>query len=87
MTMPIRYTTDDNRTPAQVAADDKVREDVETTGGAFAQMTPEQREQLRVRVQERKEAAAAARDRKQAEDKTIEDRVARLEERVARLEG
>ena len=87
MTMPIRSTTDDNRTPTQVAADDKVREEVEATGGAFAQMTPEQREQLRARVQERKQAAEAARVRKQAEDdKTIEDRVARLEERVARFE-
>ena len=85
--MPIRYTTQDNRTAEQVAADDQVREDVEQTGGAWAQMTPAQREQLRVRVQEKKQHAEAARLRKQAEQESLEERIARLEERVARLEG
>ncbi len=87
MTMPIRYTTEDNRTPEQVAADDRVREDVERTGGAWAQMTDEQREQLRARVREKKQHAEAARARKHAEQESLEERLARLEERVARLEG
>lgn len=84
--MPIRFTTQDNRTPEQMAADDKVREEVERTGGARAQMTPEQRAELRARVRDKKQHAEAARARKEAEQKSIEDRLARLEERVARLE-
>ncbi len=85
--MPIRYTTDDNRTTEQAAADDRVREEVERTGGAWAQMTDEQREQLRARVLEKKQHAEAARARKQAEQESLEERLARLEQRVARLEG
>lgn len=54
MTTPIRYTTEDNRTAAQTTADEQVREEVERTDGAWAQMTDEQREQLRARVQEKK---------------------------------
>ncbi len=86
MTVPIRYTTDDTRSDEQAKADDRIRDDVERTGGAWAQMTAEQREQILGRLRDKKQRAQAARARKQAEQDALEDRVARLEERVARLE-
>ena len=85
--MPIRYTTEDTRSQEQANADDRVRDEVERTGGIWAQMTPEQRAQIRVRLREKKQRAQAARARKQAEQKTLEERVAQLEERIARLGG
>lgn len=85
--MPIRYTTDDSRTAEQVAADDRVREDVERTGGAWAQMSNEQRDQILARLRDKKQRAQAARARKQAEQESLEERVAKLEERIARLGG
>ena len=87
MTVPIRYTTDDTRSAEQTKADEEIREDVEQTGGAWARMTAEQREQVLARLRDKKQRAQAARARKQAEQDALEDRVARLEERVARLEG
>jgi len=83
--MPIRYTTEDARSDEQVKADDRIREDVERTGGVWAQMTTEQRAQLLARLRDKKQRALAARARKQAEQETLEQRVARLEELVARL--
>jgi len=85
--VPIRYTTEDTRSQEQANADDRVRDEVERTGGIWAQMTPEQRAQIRVRLREKKQRAQAARARKQAEQKTLEERVAQLEERIARLGG
>ena len=85
--MPIRYTADDPRGPEQTAADDRMREDVERTGGAWAQMSKEQREQILARLHEKKQRAQAARARKQAEQESLEQRVAKLEERIARLGG
>lgn len=85
--MPIRYTTEDTRSDEQVKADDRIRQDVEGTGGIWAQMTEEQREQLLARLRDKKQRALAARARKQAEQQTLEQRVARLEELVARLGG
>lgn len=86
MTVPIRYTTDDPRSQEQVAADDQLREEVERTGGVWAQMTNEQRTEVRSRLRDKKQRAEAARARKQAEHDALEERIARLEERVARLE-
>lgn len=86
MTVPIRYTTDDPRSQEQVAADDQLREEIERTGGVWAQMTDEQRSQVLARLKEKKQRAQAARARKQAEHDALEERIARLEERVARLE-
>lgn len=86
MTVPIRYTTDDTRSAEQIAADDQVREEVERTGGMWAQMTDEQRALVLARLKDKKQRAQAARARKQAEQDALEERVARLEERVARLE-
>jgi predicted Fe-S protein YdhL (DUF1289 family) len=86
MTVPIRYTTDDPRTQEQIAADDRTREDIERTGGAWAQMTDAQRADVLARLKDKKQRAQAARARKQAEQDALEDRIARLEERVARLE-
>ncbi|HEX2687384.1 MAG TPA: hypothetical protein VHN14_12245 [Kofleriaceae bacterium] len=85
--MPIRYTTEDTRSEEQARADDQVREEVERTGGVWAQMSAEQRALIRARLQDKKQRAQAARARKQAEQKTLEERVARLEERLARLGG
>jgi hypothetical protein len=85
--VPIRYTTEDTRSDEQASADDRVREEVERTGGIWAQMTAEQRVQIRARLQDKKQRAHAARARKQAEQETLEERVARLEERLARLGG
>jgi hypothetical protein len=87
MTVPIRYTTDDTRSAEQVKVDDQIREDVERTCGVWAQMTAEQREQILARLRDKKQRAHAARARKQGEHEALEDRMARLEERVARLEG
>ena len=85
--MPIRYTTEDKRSEEQARADDQVREEVERTGGVWAQMSVEQRALIRARLQDKKQRAQAARARKQVEQKTLEERVARLEERLARLGG
>lgn len=85
--MPIRYTTEDKRSEEQARADDQVREEVERTGGVWAQMSAEQRALIRARLQDKKQRAQAARARKQAEQQTLEERVARLEERLARLGG
>lgn len=85
--MPIRYTTEDTRSDEQVKADDRIREDVERTGGIWAQMTAEQRQQVLARLRDKKQRALAARARKQAEQQTLEQRVARLEALVARLGG
>lgn len=85
--MPIRYTTEDVRSDAQVKADDRTREDVERTGGAWAELTAEQRAQLLARLRDKKQRALDARARKEAEQETLEQRVARLEELVARLGG
>jgi L-lactate utilization protein LutB len=87
MTVPIRYTTDDTRSAEQAQLDDQIREDVERTGGLWAQMTAEQREQTLARLRDKKQRAQAARVRKQGELEALEHRVARLEERVGRLEG
>lgn len=85
--MPIRYITEDTRSEEQANADDRVREDVERTGGIWAQMAPEQRAQVRARLRDKKLRAQAARARKHAEQKTLEERVAQLEARIARLGG
>ena len=50
--MPIRYTTEDTRSDEQAKADDRIREDVECTGGIWAQMTAEQRAHLLARIRE-----------------------------------
>jgi hypothetical protein len=34
--MPIRYTTEDTRSEEQASADDRVGEEIERTGGAWA---------------------------------------------------
>ncbi|TMQ04723.1 MAG: hypothetical protein E6J90_50750 [Deltaproteobacteria bacterium] len=47
----------------------------------------QQRALIRARLRDRKQRAQAARARKQAEQKTLEERVAQLEERLARLGG
>jgi len=85
--MPIRYITEDTRSEEQVSADDRVREEIECTGGAWAQMSAEQRALIRARLHDKKHRAQVARARKQAEQKTLEERVAQLEERLARLGG
>ena len=85
--MPIRYITEDARSDEQASADDRIRNEVERTGGIWAQMTPEQRAQIRARLRDKKQRAQAARARKQAEQKTLEERVAQLEQRIARLGG
>ena len=83
--MPIRCITEDTRSEEQANADDRVRNEVERTGGIWAQMTPEQRAQVRARLHDKKRRAQAARAHKQAEQKTLAERVAQLEERLARL--
>jgi hypothetical protein len=85
--MPIRYVTDDTRSAEQAQADDRTREDVERTGGLWAQLGPEQQQQILARLRDKKQRAQAARARKQVEQEALEDRVRRLEERVARLGG
>jgi predicted Fe-S protein YdhL (DUF1289 family) len=85
--MPIRYTTEDTRPEEQASADDRVREEIERTGGTWAQMSPEQRALVRARLRDKKQRAQAARVGKQAEEKTLEERVAQLEERLAHLGG
>jgi predicted Fe-S protein YdhL (DUF1289 family) len=85
--MPIRYSTEDTRSQEQASADDRVREEIERTGGIWAQMSDEQRALIRARLHDKKQRAQAARARKQAEQKTLEERVAQLEERLARLGG
>ncbi len=85
--MPIRYMTEDARSVEQAKSDDRIREDVERTGGVWGQMTVEQREQLLARLRDKKQRALAARARKQAEQESLEQRVTRLEERLARLGG
>jgi predicted Fe-S protein YdhL (DUF1289 family) len=85
--MPIRYTTDDSRTAEQATDDDRIREDVEKTGGVWAQMSKEQRDQVLARLRDKKQRAQGARARKQAEQESVEQRLAKLEERIARLGG
>jgi hypothetical protein len=85
--MPIRYITEDTRSEEQARADDHVREEIERTGGVWAQMSAEQRALIRARLRDKKQQAQAARARKRAEQKTLEERVAQLEERLARLGG
>jgi hypothetical protein len=85
--MPIRYITEDTRSEGQTRTDDQVREEVEHTGGVWATMSAEQRALIRARLQDKKQRAQAVRARKQAEQKTLEERVAGLEERLARLGG
>lgn len=55
--MPIRYTTEDTRSEEQTRADDQVREEVERTGGVWAQMGAEQRALIRARLQDKKQRA------------------------------
>jgi hypothetical protein len=83
--MPIRYTTEDTRSEEQVKSDDRIREDVERTSGFWAQLSLAQREQVLARLRDKKQRAMAARARRQAEQQTLEQRVAKLEELVARL--
>src|ERR1041384_1523095 len=83
LAMPIRYVTEDTRSEEQVSADDRVREEIERTGGVWAQMSDEQRALIRARLHDKKQRAQAARARKLAEQKTLEERVAQLEERLA----
>jgi predicted Fe-S protein YdhL (DUF1289 family) len=85
--MPIRYVTDDTRSAEQAQADDRIREEVERTGGLWAQLSAEQRQQILTRLRDKKQRAQAARARKQAEHEALEERVKKLEERVARLGG
>ena len=85
--MPIRYITEDTRSEEQARTDDQVREEVERTGGVWASMSAEQRALIRARLQDKKQRTQAVRARKQAEQKTLEERVAGLEERLARLGG
>jgi hypothetical protein len=85
--VPVRYTTEDTRSDEQANADDRVRNEVERTGGIWAQMSPEQRAQIRARLLDKKRRAHAARAQKQAEQKTLEERVALLEKQIARLGG
>ena len=85
--MPSRYTTEATRSEEQARTVDRVREEIERTGGVWAQMSAEQRALIRARLRDKKQRAQAARARKQAEQKTLEERVAQLEERLARLGG
>ena len=87
LTVPIRYTTEDARSNEQANADDRIRDEVERTGGIWAQMTTEQRAQTLARLRDKKQRAQAARARKQAEQETLEERVAKLEERMHDLEA
>jgi predicted Fe-S protein YdhL (DUF1289 family) len=85
--VPIRYTTEDTRTVEQANADDRIRDEVERTGGSWAQLPHEQRAQVLARLRDKKSRALVARARKQTEQETLEERVAKLEERIARLGG
>ncbi|HSR99649.1 MAG TPA: hypothetical protein VLM79_21500 [Kofleriaceae bacterium] len=85
--MPIRFTTDDTRTAEQAAADERTRDEVERSGGVWAQMTQEQRAQVLARLHDKKQRAQASRARKQNEQESLEERITRLEERIARLGG
>lgn len=85
--MPIRYTTEDSRSAEQASADDRTREDVERTGGAWAQMSKELRDKILARLHDKKQRALAARVRRDAEQESLEERIAKLEQRIARLGG
>ena len=85
--MPIRFTTEDTRSAAQAAVDDRTREEVEVSGGVWGQMTHEQRAVVLTRLRDKKIRAQAARARKQSEQETLEQRIVRLEERITRLGG
>lgn len=85
--MPIRYITNDTRSAEQAQSDDRIREDVEVSGGIWSQLSAEQREHLRARLHDKKQRAQAARASKQAEQDALEERVRKLEERVAKLGG
>jgi hypothetical protein len=67
--MPIRYITEDTRSEEQARADDHVREEIEGTGGVWAQMSAEQRALIRARLRDKKQRAQAARVCKQAEQR------------------
>jgi len=82
-----RYTTNDTRSTEQAEADDRVRSEVERTGGVWGQMSPEQRAQVRAGLRDKQQQVQAARARKQVEQKTLEERMSQLEERIARLGG
>jgi hypothetical protein len=85
--VPIHHIPEDTRSDEQANADDRVRNEIERTGGVWAQMTVEQRAHIRTRLRDKKQHAQAARTRKQAEQKTLEERVAQLAQRLARLGG
>jgi len=85
--MPIRYITNETRSAEQAQSDDRIREEVERTGGIWSQLSAEQREQLRARLHDKMQRAQAARASKQAEQDALEERVRKLEERVAKLGG
>jgi hypothetical protein len=85
--MPIRYITNETRSPEQTQSDDRIREEVEGTGGIWSQLSAEQRVQVRARLHDKKQRAQAARTNKQAEQDALEERVRKLEERVAKLGG
>jgi hypothetical protein len=85
--MPIRYITNETRSAEQAQSDDRIREDVEGTGGIWSQLSAAQREQLRARLHDRKQRAQTIRASKQAEQDALEERVRKLEERVAKLGG
>ncbi|MEP6863182.1 MAG: hypothetical protein ABJE66_21335 [Deltaproteobacteria bacterium] len=85
--MPIRYITNETRSAEEEHSDDRIREEVEGTGGIWSQLSAEQRAQVRARLLEKKQRAQAARSNKQAEQDALEERVRKLEERVAKLGG
>jgi cell division protein FtsB len=85
--MPIRYITNETRSAEQAQADDRIREDVESSGGIWSQLSAEQRAHLRARLHDKQQRAQAARATKQAEQEALEERVRKLEERVAKLGG
>lgn len=85
--MPIRYIMNETRSAEQAQSDDQIREEVERASGIWSQLSMEQREQLRARLHDKKQRAQAARASKQAEQDALEERVRKLEERVAKLGG
>jgi len=85
--MPIRYITNETRSAEQAQSDDRIREDVEVTGGVWSELSAAQREHLRARLHDKKQRAQTIRASKQAEQDALEERVRKLEERVAKLGG
>jgi predicted Fe-S protein YdhL (DUF1289 family) len=84
--MSIRHCTDDSRSDERSRADERIREEVERTGGVWAQMSPADRERVLGRLHEKKQRAREARARREAVRDVLTERVAALEERVAQLE-